>query len=1010
MADTHSVPSTGIVFRRSPTVLVGREQEQVFLREELAASRSGQGRLVLLGGEAGIGKTTLARDLAAEARVRNACVLVGHCYDLTNTPPYGPWLDLLAGYPDDAALPLPPAAMARGFIDRVNDQAALFADVRRFFAELSANRHLLVIFEDLHWADPASLELLRHVATYLRQWPILLLGTYRVDELTPRHTFSRQLPSLLRVAEGLRLSLRRLDAAAIRRLVATQYGLPESEETRLAAYLDRHAEGNPFYSTELLRALEEKELLRHDAGIWAFDETDRVVVPPLLRQVIDSRVDRLGADVRDALAIAAIIGQEVPLALWAAVAGLDDAPLLTIVERAASAHLLDAEPDGAHVRFVHALTREALYDGVLAPRRRILHRQVAEALLARRNPDPDAVAYHLQQAGDVRAWEWLVKAGDRAQQAYAWLTAGDRMQAAASLLEGMPGMESERCRLLYRLARLKRFSLPAEAFALNEQAENLARHVNDPVLAADILFHRGVVLGYANQFRSGLAAIEASAAALEAMPLAAARFYASAGPWLADSPPDAGDAVPAGADLAADALHATGPHSRRAAYPWLCAAAGQAAAAIASAEHYLAAYADQELNRGIRFSTAYAWHGVGIAQAALARPDEARAAWGAARDIFAENDHHALFAITVLDELRDVALTYDAANPAARRGLAAEAEAAIDRAGGAFRPGISARIAWLGPFLLDGRWDEADRILRESPEPGNAHLERDVTVTAALLARHRGDPDAAWKRIFTRLPGGPATEPGDCILQEGLLLVRLAADLCLDETDLQGAQTWLNAHDRWLDWSGSILGRADGRRGWARYHAVARRPAQARVRAAEAIALSSAPPQPLTSLAAHRLLGEVEMALGRHANAESALDEALVLADACEAPFERALTLLPFAELLTCLGRASEAAAALEQVRHICAPLGAQPAIDQTDALEARLATAPGGSRNPAGLTDREIEVLRLLAQRQTDKEIAVALFLGPRTVQSHVGNILNKLRVSNRREAAVAAERLGLA
>ena len=155
--------------------------------------------------------------------------------------------------------------------------------------------------------------------------------------------------------------------------------------------------------------------------------------------MIDGRVARLGEEMRQPLAMAAVIGQEVPLALWAEVAGLDDEALLTIVEQAVEAHLLDAERDGARVRFVHALTREALYEGVLPPRRRLWHRQVAEALMARRDPDPDAVAYHFQQAGDPRAWEWLVRAGERAQRAYAWLTAAERFAAAADLLGGCPG-------------------------------------------------------------------------------------------------------------------------------------------------------------------------------------------------------------------------------------------------------------------------------------------------------------------------------------------------------------------------------------------------------------------------------------------------------------------------------------------------------------------------------------------------------------------------------------------
>src|SRR5215210_7718814 len=319
--------------RHLPPALVGREREQVFLREELAAAFAGHGRLVLLGGEAGIGKTTLARDLARDATARDLYVLSGHCYDLTNTPPYGPWLDLVAHYSPDPPLPFPPSAFAGGLLGRVTDQAALFAEVRRFFAELAALRPIVVVLEDLHWADPASLELLRHVAPHLRQWSILLLATYRVDELTRRHPFSQQLPALVREAEGLRLDLRYLDAQALRALVAARYRLPVQDEARLVAYLDQHADGNPFFATEILRALEEEAFLQLPGDRWSLGEIDRVVVPTFLRQVIDGRVERLGEDVRQPLAIAAVIGQEVPLTLWAEVAGLDVEALLVIVER-----------------------------------------------------------------------------------------------------------------------------------------------------------------------------------------------------------------------------------------------------------------------------------------------------------------------------------------------------------------------------------------------------------------------------------------------------------------------------------------------------------------------------------------------------------------------------------------------------------------------------------------------------------------------------------------------------
>jgi DNA-binding CsgD family transcriptional regulator len=996
--------------RQAPPALVGRTREQVFLREELAASISGHGRLILLGGEAGIGKSTLARDLAQEAAARGGCVLTGHCYDLTNTPPYGPWLDFVATYPTATELPAPPTAFAGGILERITDQAALFAEVRRFFAELSATRPVLVLLEDLHWADPASLELLRHVAPHLRQWSILLLATYRVDELTRHHPFSQQLPALVREAEGLRLDLRRLDAPALGTLVATRYRLPPQDEARLVVYLDQHSDGNPFFATEILRALEEEEFLRETDGGWSLGEIDRVVVPAFLRQVIDGRVERLGEDVREPLAMAAVIGQEASLALWAQLAGLGDEALLAIVEQAVDAHLLAAERDGVRVRFVHALTREALYEGVLPPRRRLWHRQVAEALMAGVSPDPDAVAYHLQQAGDERAWEWLVQAADRAQRAYAWLTAAERLQAATELLADIPGQELTRARLLNRLARLHRFSDPARAIGFVDEAARLATWLGDEVLAAEVLYIRGIMLAYLDRFRAGLAAQAAAAEALEALPLETTRAFNPTEPWLADALPELAPIDITGEDEAAAQLHSAGFHFRRATHAWFLGSSGHLAAAMDTGERYASALADAPgIVGGIRSSSAFAYHGLGIAHAALGRPEEARRAWAKARELFAEFNHHVPVAFTLLNELHDVVMTYGAADPAARRQLAAEAEAALGRAGGALRPGVSPRLARLASLVLDGHWVDALQILDELPPLGNAYLRREVTGALGVLGRHRGKPDIAWEQIYTLFPHGVATEPGDHIHQEGLFLQRLAVDLCLDAGDLENARAWLETHGRWLAWSGSVLGRADGALAWARFHQVSGENALARSAATTALTLATTPDQPLIQLAAHRLLGQIAIATGNPIDAERHLTVALDLADVCEAPFERALTLLTIAELRAVRGDVPETAALLDDIRQLCTPLGAAPALARATALAARLSAMPPGESYPAGLTQREIDVLRLLAQRQTDKEIAEALFLGPRTVQSHVAHILNKLGVANRREAATQAESLGL-
>jgi DNA-binding CsgD family transcriptional regulator len=311
--------------------------------------------------------------------------------------------------------------------------------------------------------------------------------------------------------------------------------------------------------------------------------------------------------------------------------------------------------------------------------------------------------------------------------------------------------------------------------------------------------------------------------------------------------------------------------------------------------------------------------------------------------------------------------------------------------------------------VLDGRWREALQILDDLPPPGNNYLRREVTCARAVLARHRGDPDTAWAQIRPLFLEGPVTEPGDIIHQEGLFLQRLAADLCLDAGELSAARAWLEAHDAWLAWSGSVLGRADGHLSWARYHRAAGDGTRARANATGALALAADPDQPLVRLAANRLLGEIETEDRRHPEAETHLSAALDLAITCETPFERALTLLALAELRLNMGAAAAAATFHDDARQICAHLGAAPALARAGQFAARLAATPPAANNPAGLTQRELDVLRLLVAGRSNQAIADELFISRDTARTHVANIFRKLDVSTRAEAVDHAHRHGL-
>jgi DNA-binding CsgD family transcriptional regulator len=240
-------------------------------------------------------------------------------------------------------------------------------------------------------------------------------------------------------------------------------------------------------------------------------------------------------------------------------------------------------------------------------------------------------------------------------------------------------------------------------------------------------------------------------------------------------------------------------------------------------------------------------------------------------------------------------------------------------------------------------------------------------------------------------------------------LLQLAAVLACDAGDLTEAYAWLEAHDRWLAGSGSVLWRAEGETLWARYYRQAGDPDQAHLYAERALTHATEPRQPLALLAAHRLMGKLDTDARRYDEAERHLATSLALAEACEAPYERALTLIALAELHAARHTPDDAREYLNAARAICEPLTAKLALARIAALHAQLDATPTAPAYPAGLSAREVEVLRLVAQGLTDAEVAERLFLSPRTIGQHLRSIYNKLGVSSRAAATRFAVEHGL-
>ncbi len=763
------------------------------------------------------------------------------------------------------------------------------------------------------------------------------------------------------------------------------------------------AEGNPFYAQELLRSLEEERVLRPGDPHWVLGNLERVRVPALLQQVVEGRLARLGEMARDHLAVASVVGQRVPLDTWRIVGGMSEGDLLLTVERAVEAHLLVAGDDGSEVEFAHALVREVLYEGVLPPRRRVWHRLVAEVLAEASGADPDAVADHFRRAGDARAVDWLVLAGERAQSAYALLTARDRFVAAVALMEGDATRAVERGWLLYRIGRLLRTVEPAQGLAYLEEAERVARAIGDPVLAAYALFDRGSVMSYAGDPKRGLAAMTAGAEALDALPPDHIRRDPALATWVADVWPGH-HAIPSHAREAEAPMNPR--HGTLAAF---LAQAGRFVEARKIGEAYLAQVAGLDRpDPAVLSGIADAETGVALTEATMGHPEPARAGFRRALAAYRAIDHLILVGYSVGQELVDVVLPYWTVDSAARRSLLAELREAGTRV-----PVLSQRWAYraeLDVLLLEGAWGEAERLARTFLDGvGAQSLQPRAFLGLGSLARWRGEPAEAWSSVRAGLPLGPAAEPGQQIFQVAIALLCLGANLALDGDDLPTAAEWLAGLDRWLDWSSTVRWRADGRLLWARYYRVAGDPDRAWQTATEALAEATAPHQPLALLEAHRLLGELATDAAHWDEAEEHLQEAVALAEACAAPFERALCLLALAELRVAAGGASDATRLLTEVRAVGEPLGAAPMLARVDALLARIAARPNAVEPGPRLSLREVEVLRLIAAGRSNPAIAEALFISRATARTHVQHILEKLDVSTRAEAAAYAATHGL-
>ena len=444
--------------------LIGRDAELSVLEDALLATLRGDGRVVIIGGEAGMGKTRLVNELTLRARRLSCIVMSGACSEAELSLPFLPFLEAVGNHLATENLPklrerLGPAADELAHLfpqmgrpapsgdDAAQAKLRLFESILLLLRDAAGSRALLLVLEDLQWSDPATRELLDYATRRLRSTNVLILATYRTDEMHRKHALLPTIEGWRRSGQAEMIELRALPSAAVADIVCAIFEEPQvSEEFR--DFLRDRSEGNPFVLEEMLRdALDRGDIFRTDTG-WDRKALGEMRIPRTVRDTILHRIERLSREEVAVLSAASVVGRSFDLATLSAVTGIDEAAVLNALEACVSFQLVEEEDrNSAKYRFRHALTQEAVYEDMVVPRRQQLHARAADVLGLRANRASVDLAHHLLMAGRYdEAVVMCVEAADDAIRARAY---GD---AAALLERAAPHVRDpvERGRLLCR--------------------------------------------------------------------------------------------------------------------------------------------------------------------------------------------------------------------------------------------------------------------------------------------------------------------------------------------------------------------------------------------------------------------------------------------------------------------------------------------------------------------------------------------------------------------------------